>query len=97
MATRWLTLVIHAVDPGLALLHQLRLEAAVPVARHRKRHLAVRALHPLRRNPVPAVGLFGRWLYASLITQMRGQLGPEHPFHKPDLQFLHQPGQSSGK
>ena len=42
-------LVIHAVDPGLARLHQLRLEAAVPVpvARHRNRCLAVLALPAL--------------------------------------------------
>jgi len=85
-------LVIDAVDPGLAFLHQLRLEAALPVARHGQRHLAVRSLHPLRRNSVPAVGLFAWRFCASFIAQMRGQFGPEHPLHQPDLQFLHQPG-----
>lgn len=37
-------LVIHPVDPGLALLHQLGLETAVPVAGDGNRHLAVVAL-----------------------------------------------------
>lgn len=85
-------LVIHSVDPGLALPDQLGLEAAVPVARHRQRHLAIRALHPLRRGAIAAVGLVGRRLGPGLIAQVRGQFGPKHPLHQPSLQLLHQPG-----
>jgi hypothetical protein len=40
-------LVIHPIDPGLAFLHQLRREAAVPVARNGQRHFAIRALYAL--------------------------------------------------
>ena len=82
-------LVIHSVDPGLAFLHQLRLKAAVPVARHRQRHLAIRALHPLRRGAIAAVGLFGWRFRSSPIAQVCGQFGSEHALHQPNLQFLH--------
>lgn len=85
-------LVIHTVDPGLALLHQFRFEAAVTVTRNGQRHFAIRALHALRRDAIAAVGLFGRRFRAGLIAQMRGQFGPEHPLHQSDLQLFHQPG-----
>ncbi|AKO97718.1 hypothetical protein MALG_02554 [Marinovum algicola DG 898] len=85
-------LVIYPVDPGLALLHQFGLEAAVAVAGHRHRHLSVLPLQHLGRGAVPAVALT-RWnLLALLIAQMRGQLGAQHPLHQLDLQFFHQPG-----
>ena len=41
MAAAWRTLVVDPVDPGLTLLHQFRLKAAVTVAGHRHRHLNV--------------------------------------------------------
>ena len=41
-------LVIHPVDPGLAFLHQFRLEAAVAVTGHSHRQFAVLALQNLR-------------------------------------------------
>lgn len=37
-------LVVHAVDPSLAFLHQFRLETAISVARNRNRHPANLAL-----------------------------------------------------
>ena len=85
-------LVVHPVDPGLALLHQFGLEAAVAVAGHRHRHLSVLSLQHLGRGAVPAVAL-SRWnLLALFIAQMRGQLGAQHPLHELDLQLFHQPG-----
>ncbi len=37
-------LIIHPINPGLALLHQFGREAAAPAARHGDRQLAVLAL-----------------------------------------------------
>ena len=85
-------LVIHAINAGLALLHQLRLEAAVAVTGHSHRQFAVLALQHLRRRAVAPVRLARRCFLAFLIAQMRGQLRAQHPLHEPDLQFLHQPG-----
>jgi len=89
---RWLTLVIHPVDPGLALLHQLRLEAAVTVPGDRHRQFPVLPLQHLGRCPVAPVGLSQGRVPAILIAKMRGQLGTKHPLHELDLQLFHQPG-----
>ena len=85
-------LVIHAIDAGLAFLHQLRLKAAVAVAGHSHRQFAVLALQDLSRRAVAPVRLARRCFLAFLIAQMRGQLRAQHPLHEPDLQLLHQPG-----
>jgi hypothetical protein len=85
-------LVVEPVNPGLTFLHQLGLETAVPVARHGDRHLAVLPLQPLGRGAIATVGLSCGRVLALLIAQMRGQLGPQHPLHEPDLQLFHQPG-----
>lgn len=53
-------LVVHAVDPGLALLNQLLLEVAVPVARNRNLHFPVLTLQNRPRCAVTAIGL-PRW------------------------------------
>jgi len=85
-------LVVHPVDPGLALLHQLRLEAAVPVPRDRHWQFPVLPLQHLGRCAVAAIGLARRRVLALFIAQMRGQLRTQHPFHELDLQLFHQPG-----
>ncbi len=85
-------LVIHAIDPGLALLHQFRLETAIPVTRHGDRHLPVLTLQPLGRRAVAPIGLSQRGVLAILVAQMRSQFGTQHPLHEPDLELLHQPG-----
>ena len=84
-------LVIHAVDPGLALLDQFRLETAVPVAGHQNRHFAVVALQPLVGRAIAPVGLARGRILAVLIARMCGQLSPGHPLHQPDLELFHQP------
>ncbi|SIT18987.1 hypothetical protein SAMN05421759_1382 [Roseivivax lentus] len=84
-------LVIHPVDPGLALLHQLRLEAAVPVTGDRHRQFPVLSLENLGRCAVAAIGLAERRALALFIAKMRGQFGTQHPFHELDLQFFHEP------
>jgi hypothetical protein len=85
-------LVIHAVDPGLALLHQFRLEAAGAVAGDRHRQFPILPLENRGRSAVAAIGLAGRCAFALFIAKMRGQLGTQHPFHELDLQLFHQPG-----
>lgn len=92
MAPQWLIPVIHPVGPGLALLHRVRLDAAFPVARHGLRHLAVRALHPPCRNPVPAAGLRCRWFRAFINPANRRGNDPSDHFL-----FLLAPGRSSGR
>ena len=90
-------LVIHVVDPGLALLHQFRFEAAVPVARHRNRHLAVLARQAFAGCANATAGLTRRGVLALFITKVRRQLTAGHPLHQLDLEVFKQPGQSSGK
>lgn len=85
-------LVIHPVDPGLALLHQFGLEAAVTVAGHGHRQFAVLALQHLRRRVIAPVRLAGRHILAFFIAQMRRQFGPQHSLHQPGPQLIHQTG-----
>jgi hypothetical protein len=67
-------LVVHPVDPGLAFLHQLGLEAAVAVAGHRNGHLAVLPLQHLARGAIPAVALTRGPFLARLVTHPPGTL-----------------------
>jgi len=82
-------LVVHPVDPGLALLNQLRLKTAVTVARHFNGQSTIVALQRLACCAVTAIGLFGRWLSIRLIAKVIGQLRAQHSLHQADLQFLH--------
>lgn len=50
-------LVIHPVDPSLALLDQLRFEAAVPISRHRDGHRPFMTFEYLAGCNVTAIGL----------------------------------------
>ena len=50
-------LVVHAVDPGLALLHQFRFKTALSVARDSDRHLAILALQDLGGCAIAPVAL----------------------------------------
>jgi hypothetical protein len=84
-------LVIQAVDPGLALGDQARLEAALPVARHLDLEQAALTPHRLAANPVPAVRLNQRRLLPMLVAEMLGQLRAQHPLHQRLLEVLHQP------
>ena len=60
--------VIRPSDPGLTLLDQLRLKAALLVARHGQWHHAVKAPYPLRCNSVSADALFGWRLRTCLMA-----------------------------
>src|SRR6056297_3293018 len=84
-------LLVHPVDPGLALLDPLRPETAVTVARNRDRQRSVLALQHFRSRSIAAVWLIFRGGCAVFAAQMRRQLGSGHPLHEPDLQLPHQP------
>ena len=83
-------LVIHTVNPGLALLNQLRLKTAVPVAGDGNRQRSIIALQRLARRAIAAVTLLICGLGIRLIAQMIRQFSAQHPFHQADLKFLHQ-------
>src|SRR6056297_1612296 len=82
--------LIEPVDPGLALCDRLRLEAALPAPRNGDLERAVRALHGLAADTVPAARLHRRGLLAALATQVLGQLGARHPLHQRLLVPPHQ-------
>jgi len=85
-------LVIHPVDPGLTLLYQFRLEAAVPVTGDRHRQFPVLAFKNLSRGAVAPIGLARRRVLALCIAKMRSQLRTQHSLHQSDFQLFHQPG-----
>jgi hypothetical protein len=84
-------LVVEPVEPRLALGDQPRLEAALPVARHRDLEQAVLAPQRLAAHAVPSVGLHRRRLLPVLVAEMLGQFGPQHALHQRRLQVPHQP------
>lgn len=85
-------LVIHPVDPGLALLHKFRLKTAIPVALHRNRHFAVLALQALVGSAIALVHWVRRGVLALFIAKVRRHLAAEHPLHQLDLEVFQQPG-----
>src|SRR3954469_13318408 len=68
---------------ALALAHDLRLEAAVAIARGLDRHPPVLGHQRLRRRAIARVVGAARWLVTGLIAQVVGQLGTQRPFHEP--------------
>ena len=84
-------LVVEAVEPGLALGDQLRLEAAGPVTRHRNVDRAVLGQDRLRARPVAAVPAATARGIAFLIAQMLAQLGPKRTLDQRLLELLEQP------
>jgi hypothetical protein len=84
-------LVVEPVEPRLALGNQARLEAALPVARHRDLQQALLDPQRLAAHAVAPVRLHGRRLLPVLVAEMLGQLGPEHALHQRRLQVPHQP------
>ena len=85
-------LIIYPVDPGLALLYQLRLGAAVSVTGDSHRQFPVLSFQNLGRCAVAAIALSLRRVLAFFIAKMRGQLGTQNPLHQLDLKLFHQPG-----
>jgi len=83
--------IIEAVQPGLPFGDDLRLEAAVAVARHGDLDRAVLADHRLARIAVAAVAAAATGRVALLIAEVLAQLGAERPFEQPSLQFSEQP------
>src|SRR5262249_9812780 len=82
--------VIKTVEAGLPFADNLRLEAAVAVARNRNLDRTVVANQRLVRIAVAAVATATTGRIAPLISQMLSQLGAERPFQKPLLEFLEQ-------
>ena len=85
-------LVIHPVDPGLALLHQLRLKTGVSITWRRDQRLAILALQALAGGPIAPVRLVRRGVLALFIAKVRRQLTSGHPLHQLDLEVFQQPG-----
>src|SRR3954452_22122898 len=79
--------IIKAVQPGLPFGDDLRLEAAVAVARHGDLDRAVLANHRLARITVAAVAAAAAGRVALLIAEVLAQLSAERPFEQPSLQF----------
>ena len=63
-------LVIHAVDPGLALSHQLRLKASVSVARNINREKPIITLQRLVHRTIATVGFIIYQLGLRLAAQI---------------------------
>ena len=84
-------LVIEAIEPGLPLGDQLRLEAAGAIARHGNLDLAILRQDRLRARPVAAVAGAPAGGIALLVAQMLGQLGPKRSLDQPLLQLFEQP------
>ena len=72
--------IVEPVEPGLPFGDDLRLEAAVAVARHRDLDRPVIADHGLARISVAAVAAAAAGRFALLVSQMLAQLGAERTF-----------------
>src|SRR5205814_5455001 len=83
--------IIKTVEPRLSFGDDLRLEAAVAVARHRDLNRPAIADHGLARITVAAVAAAAAGRVAFLVSQMFAQLGAERAFQQALLQLLEQP------
>ena len=83
--------IVEAVEAALALGHDHRFEAAVAIARHRKRHLAVLGQYRLVRMAVAAVARAPARRVALLVAQVLAQLGAQRTLQKRLLQLPEQP------
>src|SRR5437763_367950 len=83
--------IVKTVEPGLSFGDDLRLEAAVAVARHRDLNRPIIADHGLARITVAAVAATAAGRVTSLVSQMFAQLGAERAFQQALFQLLEQP------
>ena len=82
--------LVEAVPAPLVLGHDLRLEAALPVARHLDRHLAEVTLQHLAALAVAGVALGVADRVVLLMAQVLGHLGFQRPLHQQFGQLLEQ-------
>src|SRR5690349_10933228 len=82
--------IIETIEPRLPLGDNLRLKAAVAVARNRDLDRPILTHHGLARIAVAAVAAAAPVRGAFLVSQMIAQLGAECAFQKPLLQLLEQ-------
>jgi hypothetical protein len=80
--------VVEAVEPGLALRHDRRLEGSVAVARDVKPDRPVLGKHRLGVAAVAAVAAAAPPRVALLEAEMMAQLGPQRALQKRLLQLL---------
>src|SRR5215207_8599871 len=83
--------VVEAIETGLALGDQLRLEAASPVAWHSDVDLAVLGQDRLREGAVTAVAAAATGRIPLLVAKMIAQLRAERPLNQRLLQLLEKP------
>jgi len=75
-------LVVEALERALVLLHQLRLERAVAVARHLNGHVALVCAQRLLARAVARVATALAFLGAWLVAQVVGHLGLQGALHE---------------
>jgi hypothetical protein len=83
-------LVIEAIQAGLALGHDLRLEAAVAIARHIDLDRSILGQHRLGRGSVAVVARPAAGRIALLVAEMVRQLGAQRPLEQRLLELLEQ-------
>jgi hypothetical protein len=83
-------LVVEAVEATLVLAHDLRLEAALAVARLLDPHAPVPGVDRLRRRTVSRIARPAGRSLSMLVAEMLAQLGRHRPLHKPLRQPLQQ-------
>src|SRR6202034_496572 len=81
-------LFVEALEPGLPLGDQLRLETAGAIARHRYLDLAIFGQYPLRTLPVTAVAFAPACRIALLVAEMFGQFRPKRALYQRLLELL---------
>src|SRR5215212_7832046 len=81
-------LLVKAVEPGLTLGDQQRLEAAGPVAWHRNVDLAILGQDRLRAGPVAAIAAAAAGRIALLVAKMLAQFRTKRPLNQRLLQLL---------
>src|SRR5712692_7098104 len=83
--------IVETVEPGLPLGDNLRLEAAVAVARYRELDRAVVAEHRFARMAVAAVSAASAGRVALLVPQMLAQLGTQCALQQFLLELFEEP------
>jgi hypothetical protein len=84
-------LVVEARQAALALLHQLRIEIAVAIARHLDREFARVGQHVLRRHPVARVAGVPAFGGVLLVAEVRRQFALQGAFDEALRQPLQDP------
>jgi hypothetical protein len=83
-------LVVEAIQTGLALRHDLRLEGPVAIARNVDLDRSVLGQHRLGRGSVAVVARPAAGRIAFLVTKMVRQLGAQRPLEQRLLELLEQ-------